>query len=100
LEWSLDETGSRGGLRLCGALHRFWPTRGYFSEGRAWCARILGKAGDEEATLERAKVLNAAGILAWFQGDNPGARALHEESLAIRRALRDRSSIAISLNSL
>ena len=100
LEWSLDETGSRGGLRLCVALARFWPTRGYLSEGRAWCARILGKAGGEEATPERAKVLNAAGVLAWFQGDYPGARALHEESLAIRRALGDRSSIAISLNSL
>ena len=92
LEWSLSEAGSGGGLRLCGALQRFLVTRGYLSEGREWCARVLAKAGAER-TSERAKALYAAGLLAYWQGDYPAARALHEECLAIWRQLGDRWGI-------
>src|SRR6266446_950637 len=97
LEWSLAEAETGGGLRLCGALQRFWWTRGHLTEGRQWCTRVLCKAGAEERTRERAYVLNAAGVLSYHQGDYPAARALYEESLAIRRELGDRSGIAASL---
>ena len=100
LEWSLVAAGSKGGLRLCGALGRFWWTRGHFTEGRQWCTRVLGKAGAQERTQERADVLNAAGVLAYHQGDYPAARALHEESLAIRRELGHRPGIGASLGNL
>ena len=43
---------------------------------------------------------HGAGSLAYHQGDYPGARALGEESLAIRRQLGDRKGIAASLNNL
>jgi predicted ATPase/Tfp pilus assembly protein PilF len=100
LDWSLAEAESGVGLRLCGALYRFWWARGYLSEGRKWCARILAKEGSAERTLERAKALHGAGALGYHQGDYPGARALGEESLAIRRQLGDRKGIAASLNNL
>ena len=100
LAWSLAEAETGGGLRLCGALQRFWLMRGHLSEGRQWCTRVLCKAGAEERTRERANVLNAAGLLANYQADYPAARALLEESLAIRRELGDRLGIAGSLHSL
>jgi predicted ATPase/class 3 adenylate cyclase len=100
LEWSLAEAGSQEDLRLCGALNRFWSTRGHLAEGRKWCARILAKEGAAERTLECTKALNAAGSLAWHQTDYPAARALLEESLAISRELGDRAGIAQSLNTL
>lgn len=100
LDWSLVAAESAGGLRLCGALWRFWWTRGHLSEGREWCARVLGKAEAEERTPERAKVLYAAGAMAYYQGDYPPARARSEESLAIRRQLGDRKGMASSLNIL
>ena len=100
LDWSLAETGSGGGLRICGALQRFWSTRGHLTEGRELCARALGKVGAVERTPERAKALNVAGALAYFQGDYPAARARHEESLAIRRQLGDRRGMAASLGNL
>ena len=100
LEWSLADAGSQKDLRLCGALQRFWSTRGHLSEGREWCARILAKQGAAERTLERAKALNAAGNLAWHQTDYRAAQALLEESLAISRELGDRGGIAQSLNNL
>ena len=100
LEWSLVEAGSKGGLRLCGALQRFWWTHGHLAEGRQWCTRVLCKAGAEERTPERANALNGAGVLAYHQGDYPAARALHEESLAIRRELGDRPGVGASLGNL
>jgi len=100
LDWSLVAAGSEGGLRLCGALQRFWSMRGYLSEGREWCVRVLGKAGGEERTRGRAKALNVAGVLARQQSDYPAARAWLEESLAIQRQLGDRWGMATSLNNL
>jgi predicted ATPase/class 3 adenylate cyclase len=100
LDWSLVAPGSGGGLRLCGALQRFWWTRGHLSEGREWCVRALGKTGGEGKTPERAKALSAAGTLAYSQGDYPAAWARHEECMAILRKLGDRSGIASSLSNL
>ena len=38
LEWSLSPEGQpEKGLRLVGALMRYWDNKGYFSEGRQWC---------------------------------------------------------------
>ena len=100
LEWSRAGEDPEAGLRLCGALQSFWATRGHLSEGREWCARMLGKEGAQRRTSERAKALNASGTLAWFQADYPAAREMHEESLAIMRELADRGGIARSLNNL
>jgi tetratricopeptide (TPR) repeat protein len=100
LEWSLIGPSSRGGLRLCGALQRFWWARGYLSEGRESCMRVLAKKGAQGPTQERAQALKTAGVLAYQQGDYPAARALDEESLAIHRLLGDRRGIAGSLNNL
>jgi len=100
LEWSLAEAESEGALRLCATLWRFWMTRAHLSEGRAWCARVLAKPGAEEGTPERAKALQTAGVLAFYQADYPAAQARNEESLAIRRQLGDRNGIAASLNNL
>ncbi len=100
LDWSLVEAGAKGGLRFCGALQKFWWARGHLAEGREWCVRVLAKAGDETQTAERTKVLNAAAVIASHQGDFSAARALHEESLAIRRKLGLGRSVAASLNNL
>ena len=61
LAWSLAEAETGGGLRLCGALQRFWLMRGHLSEGRQWCTRVLCKAGAEERTRERANVTRSDG---------------------------------------
>ena len=87
---SLDEPGSASGLRLCSALQRFWLTRGHISEGREWCARNLERPHDEAHAQERAKSLNTAGILAFYQSDYVAAKALHGEALAIRREMDHR----------
>ena len=100
LNWSVVEAESRGGLRLCSALQRLWLTRGHLAEGAEWCARVLGKSGAEERTPERANALNAAGSLAYYQGDYPAARARYEESLGIQRDVGDMKGVAIALGNL
>jgi predicted ATPase/class 3 adenylate cyclase/Tfp pilus assembly protein PilF len=98
LEWSLA-TAARQGLRLAGALGRYWIVRAAFSEGREWCARVLAAAGDGDSP-EHASVHSCAGLLAYHQHDYAQARASLETSLALYRAANDTRGIAVALNNL
>ena len=89
------ETGeaARGGLRLGGALWRFWYAHAYWREGREWLRRVLDlSGGDLSPALAgmRGHALTAAGALAWAQGEYGAARALHESALEALQALGDR----------
>jgi predicted ATPase/Tfp pilus assembly protein PilF/DNA-binding XRE family transcriptional regulator len=99
LRWSLREGGDAAlGLRLAGALWRFWYTLGYLSEGRGWLEAAL--ESDQGAPVARATALSGAGNLADEQGDYGRAAALHEQALALRRTLGDTQGVAGSLNNL
>jgi predicted ATPase/class 3 adenylate cyclase len=95
----IDPEASRG-LQLCWALAGLWTEHAHFTEGREWCARMLAKPGAEQRTLDRARVLDLAGTLTYFQGDYAASKAMHEESLAIAREQGDRKRIASSLGHL
>ncbi len=100
LAWSLAEPGGETTLRLAGALWWFWFHAGYWSEGRGWLARALALVPAGPRTAARAKALFGAGVLAWAQGDHAAARAQLEESVAIWRALGERSGLAYALQFL
>jgi len=101
LAWSATTRGNAiDGLRLAGALWRFWYVRGYLNEGRRWLSGMLAAAAAGPSAPTRAKALHGAGALAWQQGNYAAARTLHEEALAMRRQLHDRQGIASSLNSM
>ncbi len=100
LEWSKKGEGaSHAGLRLAGALWRFWEVHGYFSEGRKWLEDMLAESGSVSAPW-RAQAFYGAGSLALNQGDFERARALLSESLALYRGLGNKQGIASALNSL
>lgn len=100
LSWSLSNADSDRLLRLCGALSRFWWTRGHLTEGREWCARALGRLGKHEQSPHHAKALIGAGGLAYFQGDYSSAHNYYRESLAIYDRTGDRAGTANTLNCL
>ncbi len=100
MRWSVESEDAESGLRMAGALSRFWYLRGHMSEGRQCTAEALATPGAEAPTLVRAKALYNAGYLASLQGDLEQARLALEESLLIRRELGDRQGIAASLNEL
>jgi predicted ATPase len=100
LLWTSERGEGEAGLRLGAALWWFWYVRGYLTEGRERLATVLAVAGSEAARATRARALNGAGVLAYGQGECEAARALHEESLAIKREIGDQRGIASSLNNL
>jgi len=110
LRWAMERGGSTSdlpqsiteGLRLAGALWRFWYTRGHLSEGRAWLERLLEKANSAGilAPEAQAKALRGSAVLATSQGDHEAAGRLCEQSLTLYRDLSDKQGIAISLNIL
>ncbi len=101
LSWSTEGEGDPSdGLRLAGALDRFWTIRGHFSEGSAWLGRFLKAGPDSQSAQYRAKALKVAGMMAWKQGDFAAARPCFQESLALWRTLSDRKGIAGALSGL
>ncbi|MEZ4733370.1 MAG: tetratricopeptide repeat protein [Caldilineaceae bacterium] len=98
LDCSIAADDAEMGLRLAGALWRFWHTRGYYQEGFRWLQGLLARA--TLCTAARAKALEAAGILASRQGDYGAARQCYEESLTIWRTLADQQGIGAALHRL
>jgi predicted ATPase/DNA-binding SARP family transcriptional activator len=88
------------GLRLGGALWRFWGLRGYWAEGRERLVALLARADLSSRIAVRAKALNGAAYLAFDQGDYAGARVLLEESRRICIASGERPGLAEALNIL
>jgi len=100
LEWLIESEDADWGLRLGGALFQFWEMREWLAEGRDRLGKLLNLGGAAARTKARARVLFAAGTLAWEQGDYASAEPLVQESLQIARGLEDKHGIAVSLNAL
>lgn len=114
LAWSLQRQEAETAARICAAMWRFWQTRGNFSEGRQWIAKVLqladenGPNGDglrehsysaigatpSVTKSVKAQVLKGAGVLAWAQSDYAEARTSFEISLALYQELADTDGIA------
>jgi non-specific serine/threonine protein kinase len=98
LHWAVSNDANVG-LRICGALWRYWYIRGHLFEGRERLAALLSQSARvPDAT--RAKALFAAAQLAVIQGESNGARGMAEESVAIRRRLGDTVGSGWSIHTL
>ncbi|HEX6034223.1 MAG TPA: LuxR C-terminal-related transcriptional regulator, partial [Anaerolineales bacterium] len=98
LRWAIEHHEAEFAQRMTGALHPFWLTRGYWSEGRRWLEESL--AMDSGAALTpavHAKALYGAGVLTRFQGDFARARMLLEASLTLCRAIADQTGVLMAL---
>ncbi len=84
LEWSLKETGGADkGLRLSGALGKFWERQNALTEGREWLGKFLELSTNSSDVIARARALYASGYLAYLQGDHANAIAFFERCLEI-----------------
>lgn len=92
--------GAEPGLRLGQTLWRFWADRGYLHEGQEHLLRVLGHAKTLPLSELHADVLYGAGILTYLKSDYAASIALHEECLAVSRALGYQRGIAMALNGL
>jgi tetratricopeptide (TPR) repeat protein len=93
----LDSGEAEQGLRLVAGLREFWLGTGRIDEGRDWLRAFLALPEAKPQTAIRARALDVAGALAFWQSDRDMADALMHEALAIRRELDDKQGIALSL---
>jgi predicted ATPase len=100
LDWLTETANAEWGLRLGGALFRFWEMREHLSEGRDRLGKLLKLEAASVPSNARLRALFAAGVLAAGQGDFAVSDSLITESLDIARQLQDKQSVAIALNAL
>jgi predicted ATPase/class 3 adenylate cyclase len=100
LRWAIESGQVETGMTMAGRLWRFWHQRAHLGEGAAMLRELLACPAAEAVTFGRAKAVNGAGGLAYWQNDFPSAAAYYEEHLRLARALGDRAAIAEALMNL
>ncbi|MBC8140541.1 MAG: tetratricopeptide repeat protein [Armatimonadetes bacterium] len=89
--------------RLCAAGGQLWHFRGYWNEGRKWCAEIIAATQSAKplpASARRAKVYTQAGRYALFQGDLTDAEASLQTARALAAQVGDDATLSLTLNTL
>ncbi len=99
LAWLHERQQSERGLRLVGALGRFWFNRRHVAEGRGWVERFLEQPSAEAAPAAiRASACYAAGVLASIQGDTTRAVLRLEQSIELYHQAGNRVGAVRALN--
>jgi tetratricopeptide (TPR) repeat protein len=95
LSWLLQVGQFETGSRLAYAQAVFWRRRGRYREGRDWLEKVLVSAAWADLPDDlRAKTLQAAGNMAYRQGDWNAAQQWLGESLKLFRTAGDRGGLA------
>lgn len=81
-------------MQILAACWRFWQMRGYLAEAREQAERVLALPGTTDHPEARGAALEAAGGIAYWQGDILAARAWYAEALELARAAGDEAAIA------
>lgn len=100
LGWYERRGAVEDGLRMGGALWRFWYRHGDIVEGRGRLKRLLERANEQGRELTMAKALHAAGTLATYQSDFEAAERWLAEARQIRRALAEPILLAETITNL
>ena len=103
LAWALETSETAHGLRMVGALRRFWASHSHYVEGLDWLERFIARAGAPATPSERAALAEAwtgVMVIAHRQDRFERAREAGERALALRRALGDKTQIAHAMMNL
>jgi predicted ATPase/class 3 adenylate cyclase len=92
-----DRQDVEDGLRIAGAIWRFWQQRGRLPEGRARLERMLARPEAQGRDAIRARGLGAYGSIVYWQGDQEHVLAPYQEAVEIARELGDRTLLAHAL---
>ena len=94
MRWYLEQGAAQEGLRLCGALIAGLGACAGGNEGHAWFGELLALPAAQAPSVERARALGYAGLLAVQQGETAAGQRQLEEALALGRQLGDRRAVA------
>ena len=89
MRWALDGPHTEIALRLLTACWRYWQIRGYLTEARGYAERALDLPDSREFPAAREAALEAAGGIAYWQGDSDAARVWYGETLDLARGRHD-----------
>ena len=89
LAWSFESGQVELGLRLAGALVRFWSIRGLMTEGRRWLTEALGARRGRRARPCSRKALLRGRLRGARPGRLPAGEAVFEQSLELAREAGD-----------
>jgi len=99
LRWSLTASSAdnnEAGIRLTAALCDYWYYEGQTTEGRRWVELALQHSANASPELQ-ASILNAAGMLAYFQNDHEKGKAWSSAAQTIYAELGDEFNEAWAL---
>lgn len=102
LRWCIEQREIELGLRVAGAIWRFWFQRSHLKEGRSVMGQLLAlslQCGSVSPAVQ-AKAFNAAGAMAFYQTDHDEATKNYEACLALRREIGDEDNIGKVLSNL
>jgi predicted ATPase/class 3 adenylate cyclase len=97
LDWAISYPEPDIAMQISWCIWRFWQKRGHLNEARIWLERVLAEPWSRQDKVRRAKVLEAAGGVAYWQGDATRAGPAYAEALAIWREIGDKTEIANAL---
>lgn len=101
LSWSrTNDATALKGVRLAGALARFWSIRGFYQIARSALRTALDRHDARDPSPERARALVRLGGMELYCGDYEAARIPIEESLAVFRTLGDVKGVLRALSGL
>jgi predicted ATPase/DNA-binding CsgD family transcriptional regulator len=98
LRWAIDVRRVSDASRLAVGLWRYWHMRGNIAEGLRWLEEVLALQTEGDPT--RLVTLEAAGGLAWWDGNMEKSRGYYEAALALLRSQGDDAGIANALYNL
>jgi predicted ATPase/class 3 adenylate cyclase len=100
IAWALESSATETALRLLAACWRYWQMRGYLAEARGHADRIMALSDRRRHAEANEAALEAAGGIAYWQGDWPPARVWYGETLDLARARQDDRAEANALYNL
>ena len=99
LSWSRHHDPGLG-VRLAGALGRYWRLSGQYAEGRQWLAASVAATDDTTGPAARAKALTALGTLEFLQCEYDQAVARLSQARQLYAQIGDDRGTAAALQSL
>ena len=100
LRYAIAERNVATAMPLLAALWRFWQMRGHLSEGRRMADQVLALPGTRDEVHLCIHALEAAGGIAYWQGDLTSARRLYTEAVDLSRCHGSQQELANSLYNL
>ena len=100
LTWSVETPEPQVALGLAFQLWRFWQKRGHLPEARRRLDDIAGRSWAQDDPTAHARLLEALGGIAYWQGDFAAAISAYRDALDLWRRSGDQAEIANALYNL